>query len=198
MKNKIIQEIKNSIEAKQAILEQGEIAELISQAADMMIHSLKNNGKILIAGNGGSAADAQHIAGELVNRFNFDRPPLPAIALTTDSSVITAISNDSSYDDIFAKQIQALGNKNDVLIAISTSGNAENIVQALKACPSIGVKTIGLTGNTGGKMRSLCDCCLCVPSEHTPRIQESHIMIAHILCGLTEEAMFSPPTGGQT
>lgn len=146
--------------------------------------------KILIAGNGGSAADAQHFAGELVSRFNFDRPPLSAIALTTDSSILTAISNDYGYEDVFARQIQAHGRTGDVFIAISTSGNSPNILKAIETAKSIGLVVIGLTGRSGGKMKDMCDVCLCAPSDSTPRIQECHLFFEHTLCACIEESLF--------
>jgi D-sedoheptulose 7-phosphate isomerase len=146
--------------------------------------------KILIAGNGGSAADAQHFAGELVSRFYFDRPALAAIALTTDSSILTAVGNDYGYEDVFARQIQALGQPGDVFIAISTSGNSPNILKAIDAAKARGLTVIGLTGQSGGKMKPLCDICICAPSDSTPRIQECHLVIEHTLCACIEEAMF--------
>ena len=144
----------------------------------------------MIAGNGGSAADAQHIAAELVSRFYFDRPGLPSIALTTDSSMLTAIGNDYGYDQLFARQVQANGVAGDVFIGISTSGSSRNVVNALKVSKEMGLVTVGLTGETGGEMKALCDYCICVPSRETPRIQEVHILIGHILCAIVEEAMF--------
>jgi D-sedoheptulose 7-phosphate isomerase len=146
--------------------------------------------KILIAGNGGSAADAQHFAGELVSRFYFDRPALAAIALTTDTSILTAVGNDYGYESIFSRQIQALGTVGDVFIAISTSGNSLNILNALQQAKQQGLTTIGLTGRTGGKMKPLCDICLCAPSDSTPRIQECHMVLEHILCACIEEELF--------
>ena len=154
------------------------------------IASYLNNGKLLIAGNGGSAADAQHFAGELVSRFNFDRPPLSAIALTTDSSILTAIGNDYGYVDVFARQIQAHGRAGDVFIAISTSGNSPNILKAIETAKSIGLVVIGLTGRSGGKMKDMCDVCLCAPSDSTPRIQECHLFFEHTLCACIEESLF--------
>jgi D-sedoheptulose 7-phosphate isomerase len=144
----------------------------------------------LLAGNGGSAADAQHIAAEFVNRFNFDRHGLPAIALTTDTSVLTSIANDYSYDRIFARQLETLGNAGDVFIGISTSGNSRNIVEALKVCKKEEIVTIGLTGSSGGQMKDLCDICIQVPSDETPRIQEVHSLIGHIVCFIVEEELF--------
>jgi D-sedoheptulose 7-phosphate isomerase len=145
---------------------------------------------LLIAGNGGSAADAQHIAAEFVSRFNFDRPGLPALALTTDTSILTAVGNDYGYEQLFRRQIEANGIGGDVFLGISTSGNSPNILQALEAARLKGMTTFGLTGDTGGKMRELCDFCLCVPSSDTPRIQEAHILIGHTLCAMVELALF--------
>ena len=146
--------------------------------------------KTLLAGNGGSAADAQHIAGEFVSKFYFDRPGIASIALTTDTSIITAIGNDYGYDKLFSRQIQAQGSAGDVFIGISTSGNSANLVEALRMCGQKGIKTIGLTGFTGGEMDSMCDLCIKVPSGETPRIQESHILIGHIICCIVEEKLF--------
>lgn len=168
--------------------------DVLLQGLDAIVGCCTNayqaNGKILIAGNGGSAADAQHFAGELVSRFYFDRPPLAAIALTTDSSILTAIGNDYGYEDVFARQVQALGRSGDVFIAISTSGNSPNILKAIVAAKSIGLVVIGLTGRSGGKMKALCDICLCAPSDSTPRIQECHLLIEHCLCACIEEQLF--------
>lgn len=155
-----------------------------------VIKSYKNGNKTLIAGNGGSAADAQHLTGELVSRFYFDRPGLPAIALTTDTSILTAIGNDYGYERIFARQIEANSNKGDVFIGISTSGNSKNILEALKVCKEKEVLTVGMTGETGGIMAALCDYCIKVRSSETPRIQEAHIMVGHIICSLIEESLF--------
>ena len=161
-----------------------------SDATSACMAAYKHSRKILIAGNGGSAADAQHFAGELVSRFYFNRPPLAAIALTTDSSILTAIGNDYGYEDVFARQVQALGQSGDVFIAISTSGNSPNILKAIEAAKSIGLVVIGLTGRSGGKMKQLCDICLCAPSNSTPRIQECHLVIEHSLCACIEEQLF--------
>ena len=143
-----------------------------------------------MAGNGGSAADAQHLAGELVSRFYFDRPGLSAIALTTDTSILTAIGNDYGFDRIFSRQIESIGENGDVLVAISTSGNSPNILNALKICKQKGITTLGLTGGTGGAMKEFCDHIVIVPSNETPVIQESHILIGHMLCGIIEEEIF--------
>lgn len=163
----------------------------LSNAAAACIASLNNSGKILLAGNGGSAADAQHIAGEFVSRFNFDRPGLAAIALTTDTSILTAIGNDYGYELLFARQVQALGRKGDVFIGYSTSGKSPNILKALAVAKSQGLTTIGLTGNRGGPMAELCDFCLEVPSPDTPKIQEGHLVLGHILCAIVEDSIFA-------
>jgi D-sedoheptulose 7-phosphate isomerase len=163
----------------------------VSAAANACIHSLKNGGKILLAGNGGSAADAQHIAGEFVSRFMFDRPGLSAIALTTDTSILTAIGNDYGYEKLFSRQVQALGRKDDVLIAYSTSGKSPNILAALQAATEIEMTTIGFTGNRGGPMHDLCNYTLSVPSPDTPKIQEGHLVLGHILCGIVEQSLFA-------
>jgi D-sedoheptulose 7-phosphate isomerase len=162
----------------------------LERAAKTCVHSLQSGGKILLAGNGGSAADAQHIAGELVSRFAFDRPGLPAVALTTDTSILTAIGNDYGYDKLFARQIQAHGRSGDVFVAYSTSGKSPNVLLALQEARAQGLSTIGLTGNRGGPMGALCDHLFEVPSADTPRIQEGHAVLGHILCGLIEDAIF--------
>lgn len=165
----------------------------VEAAAGACIECLQRGGKILLAGNGGSAADAQHIAGELVCRFAFDRPGLPAMALTTDSSILTAIGNDYGYEKLFARQVQAHGNAGDVFIAYSTSGKSPNIIRALEEAKVKGLACIGLTGNRDGSMRELCDYLLEVPSGDTPKIQEGHLVLGHILCGLVENAIFRTP-----
>lgn len=162
----------------------------LESAAKACIACLKNGGKILLAGNGGSAADAQHVAGELVSRFAFDRLGLPAIALTTDTSILTSIGNDYGFEQIFSRQVQALGNKGDVFIGYSTSGNSDNILNAFREARTREMVSIGLTGNRGGPMRALCDYLLEVPSSDTPKIQEGHLVLDHILCGLLENAIF--------
>jgi len=158
----------------------------IEIAAKICIASLLDNGKILIMGNGGSAADAQHIAAELVGRYKLERNALPAIALTTDTSAITSIANDYGYENVFNRQVQALANKNDVVIGISTGGTSTNVVKALETAKKIGCKTIGFSGKDGGMFNSLCDLNLIVNSDNTPRIQEMHILIGHSICHLIE------------
>jgi len=166
------------------------LCEATSRVAELSVASLRAGGKILLCGNGGSAADAQHWAGELVSRFYYDRPGLPAIALTTDSSILTAIGNDYGYERVFARQVEALGRKGDVLYGISTSGNSPNVVAALEAARAQGLATIGFTGQGGGKMLALCDICIRIPSDSTPRIQEGHEVLGHAICGMIEAAMF--------
>jgi D-sedoheptulose 7-phosphate isomerase len=162
----------------------------IAAVAAACIDALRRGNKILFAGNGGSAADAQHLAGELVSRFNYDRPGLAAFALTTDSSVLTAIGNDYGYERLFARQVEAVGVAGDVLIAISTSGKSPNVVAALQAARAKGLVTVGLTGRAGGRLPELCDHCLRTPSDETPRIQEGHIAMGHTICWLIERAIF--------
>lgn len=162
----------------------------VEAAAQACITALCRGNKILVAGNGGSAADAQHIAGEFVSRYGFDRPGLPAIALTTDTSILTAIGNDYGYDMLFARQVQAHAKKDDVFIAYSTSGMSSNVITALEVANNLGVVCIGMTGNRGGPMKELCAYCLDVPSADTPKIQEGHAVLGHILCGLVERALF--------
>ena len=162
----------------------------VEQAAEMISASLSSGGKLLIFGNGGSAADAQHVAGELVNRFLQQRRALPAIALNTDGGVLTCIANDTGFENVFSRQIEALGREGDVCVAISTSGQSENIVTACEQARSQGIKVIGLLGRDGGKVAQLCDLALIVPSDDTQRIQETHNLIGHILCELNESEMF--------
>ncbi len=185
MKEQIILKLRESAELKLKLAKES-IRE-IEEAADMVYKTLKAGGKILIFGNGGSAADAQHIAAEFVNRYQKDRRALPAIALTTDSSVITSIANDSSFDNVFSRQIEALGRKGDIAWGISTSGRSVNVVKALELAKSLGLKTLGFTGGDGGKVKKVADLCLVIPTVSTPRIQELHITVAHIICELVEE-----------
>jgi D-sedoheptulose 7-phosphate isomerase len=162
----------------------------VENVAGSWLSSLKRGGKILLAGNGGSAADAQHIAGEIVSRFYFDRPALAGVALTTDTSVITAISNDYGYERVFERQVLALGGKDDVFVGISTSGKSPNILRALAAARSLGMATVGFTGESGGNMVGNCDICLRAPSSSTPLIQQIHITAAHAICAIVERGMF--------
>lgn len=180
--------IGKSIETKKKFSEKP--LENIILAANKCISCIKNRGKILICGNGGSAADSQHFAAELVSKFKLERRGLPAISLTTNTSTITAIGNDYSFEKIFSRQIESIGQKNDILFVISTSGNSKNILESIKAAKKMKIFVIGLTGKSGGKMKNTCDITLQVPSENTPRIQECHIMIIHIICELIEKAFY--------
>jgi len=190
MKSYIEDQLKQSHAVISAILEDQSLKQALSKAIDACIGSLKSGGKILLAGNGGSAADAQHIAGELVSRFAFDRPGLAAVALTTDTSILTAVGNDYGYEMLFSRQIQALGREGDVFVAYSTSGKSPNILKALQTAKELGLITIGLTGNRNGPMNAMCDHVLCMPSADTPKIQEGHLIMGHILCGAIELALF--------
>ena len=158
----------------------------ISQAIDACVQSLQKGGKLMLCGNGGSAADSQHLAAEFTGRFIKDRPPIAAVALSTDTSALTCIGNDYSFNDIFSRQVQALGKAGDCLIAISTSGNSGNVLAAVAAAKSLGIKSIGLLGRDGGKLKAQCDVAIVVPSQVTARIQEAHILIGHSLCGAVE------------
>jgi len=193
MRDYITGQIQETQRVVSAMLADDSLLARVAAAAEACIASLNNGGKILLAGNGGSAADAQHIAGEFVSRFAFDRPGLPAIALTTDTSILTAIGNDYGYDKLFARQVQAHAQKSDVFIAYSTSGKSPNVIAALQEAKSRGVICIGMTGNRGGPMKELCEYYLDVPSADTPKIQEGHAVLGHILCGLVEQALFKAP-----
>ncbi len=180
----------DSIKVKSEILNDENLLNLIKQASLKVLDAYKKGNKTLLAGNGGSAADAQHIAGEFVSRFYFDRPGLASIALSTDTSIMTAIGNDYGYENLFARQVQAQGVSGDVFIGISTSGNSKNITKALELCKEKNIVSIGLTGASGGAINELCDYCIKAPSSCTPRIQEAHILIGHIICAIVEEELF--------
>ena len=186
MKSIILNEFKKHIAVSSKTMEA--ISDLIEIAANICINSLKNGNKILLIGNGGSAADAQHIAAEIIGRYKEERKGLPAIALTTDSSVITSISNDFGYLSVFTRQVEALANKDDVLITISTGGSSPNIISALKLAKELDCRTIGFSGKDGGAFNDLCDVNLVVASNDTPRIQEMHILIGHTICQLIDNA----------
>ena len=192
MIERIHQIARESIATKKAFFESN--AEMVARAAEVIIGSLKAGGKVLIFGNGGSAADAQHIAAEFVNRLNYDRPPIAAIALTTDTSILTSVGNDSSFDHLFERQVRALGRSGDVAIAISTSGNSPNVLRAVEAARQLGVKIIALAGRDGGKLADAVDVALVVNARSTQRIQETHITIGHILCELVEDALYGAST----
>jgi D-sedoheptulose 7-phosphate isomerase len=174
-----------------AMLADSMLLSRVEQIAMRCVQSIRGGGKILFAGNGGSAADAQHMAGEFVSRFEFDRAGLPAVALTTDTSILTAIGNDYGYEKLFSRQVQALGRPGDVFVGYSTSGRSPNILRAFEAARVAELVCVGFTGNRGGPMIELCDYILDVPSAHTPKIQEGHLVLGHILCGLVEREIFS-------
>jgi D-sedoheptulose 7-phosphate isomerase len=182
--------IEDSIATKQAIVSGQTLMQTASKIADAITLCYRNGGKVLFCGNGGSAADAQHLAAELSGRFYFDRPPLDAEALHVNSSYVTAVANDYTYDEIYSRYVNGVGKKGDVLIGISTSGNSENILRALKVAKSKGMVTVAMTGESGGKMKDVVDYLLNVPSTDTPRIQEAHIMLGHIFCQIVEEDLF--------
>jgi len=188
MENIILKRFKESSEVKTRFLKENlpRLLELIK----LIAHAFEAGNKIFFFGNGGSAADAQHLAAEFVNRYIMDRPPLPAIALTTDTSILTSVSNDIAFKEIFAKQLRALGKEGDVAIGISTSGNSPNAVKAFEVAKEMGIKTIALTGNDGGALAKMADLSLIVSSTSTPRIQEAHILIGHILCEMVEHQLF--------
>lgn len=181
----------NAIESSKRALSDSKMIAVVDAVVDVCVKSINNGGKILLAGNGGSAADSQHIAGELVSRFFFDRKPLPALALTTDTSILTAIGNDYGYEDIFARQLAANGRAGDIFFAYSTSGSSPNIVRALQYAKSSGIITVGLTGARKGSMLEFCDYSIEVDSISTPHIQESHLVIGHAICMMIEAKIFS-------
>ena len=182
--------IEASIQTKQEILNDKDLLETITQVANVMTEACKFSNKVLVAGNGGSAADAQHFAGELVSKFFFDRPGLPAFSLATDTSILTAIGNDYGYERAFARQIQAVGNKGDVFLGISTSGNSKNIILAVEEAKKKEIITVALVGSKACMLDNLCDYVIKVPSDITPTIQESHLMIEHMICAIIENNIF--------
>lgn len=190
MINYIKEQIQASIDTKQNILKDEALMQTIAQVGRECVDLYKNGKKTLLAGNGGSAADAQHIAAELVGRYGFDRPSIPSIALTTDTSNLTAIGNDYGYDKVFSRQMEGMGSEGDLFIGISTSGNSVNIVNAIIAAKEKGVKTVALVGRDGGEMARIADFAIIVPSNDTPRIQESHILIGHMICDIIEKELF--------
>lgn len=190
MKEEIYSEIKASADLKQAVLADMDLQQKLAELAENCLSTLKSGGRIFFCGNGGSFADAQHLAAELVSRLRFNRDALPAIALGTNSSNLTAIGNDYGYEQVFSRELKALGRPGDLLIAISTSGNSPNVLRAIEAAKSLNIKIFGWTGHTGGKMAEECQC-LKVPSNQTDKIQEVHIMMGHIVCHLIEKTIFS-------
>jgi D-sedoheptulose 7-phosphate isomerase len=193
--NPITDYLIKSRDAVQAAIDDHAFTGAIRDIAEVTANALRSGGKLLLAGNGGSAADAQHLAGEMLSRLHYDRAPCAAIALTTDSSVLTAIGNDYGYERIFERQVLGLGSPGDVLIVISTSGRSPNILRAIGAAREKRLTVVGFTGRTGGGLAALCDLCLHAPSDSTPLIQQIHITAGHIICGLIEERLF-PRAGG--
>ncbi|MEW6615421.1 MAG: D-sedoheptulose 7-phosphate isomerase [Thermodesulfobacteriota bacterium] len=193
MKDKIIQSFLDSADLKVRFAREN--VDRIISVVEVITNAIKQSNKIILFGNGGSAADAQHIAAEFVNRFLIERPPLPALALTTDTSIITSIGNDADFSDIFYKQIIALGVKGDVAIGISTSGNSLNVIKAFQIAKEMGIKTVGITGKNGGKIAKIVDYSLNVASDSTPRIQEVHITIGHTICEMVDYLLFPTING---
>ena len=191
MQEKIKDQIRESASVMAAMMEDHGLVSAVKAVTDACVLALKNGNKLLFMGNGGSAADSQHLAGEMVSRFAFDRPGLPAFALTVDSSVMTAIGNDYGYERLFSRQVEAIAKPGDVLFGISTSGRSPNILAGLEVARKMGVVTVGMTGNQKARITGMVDHCIEIPSSSTPKIQEGHIVIGHIICGLIEQQMFS-------
>jgi len=189
MEEIVLKSFRESVHAKEQFFTKKNNA-LVIKFAEMVVKSFKANGKLMLCGNGGSAADAQHIAAEFINRFEIERPPLPALALTTDTSNLTSIGNDYSFDQIFSKQVRALGRKGDVLLGLSTSGNSANVIKAVETARTMGIKTVVLTGKDGGKLAGAADLNINVEAARTARIQEVHTTICHILCELVDHMLF--------
>ncbi len=187
---RVVQLIQESLNVKERLLGSAETVALIARVSEVLIESLRSGKKVLLFGNGGSAADAQHIAAEFVGRFAFDRPALPALALSVNTSCVTAIGNDYGFDLVFSRQIEALARPGDMAIGISTSGNSSNVLHGLSTARKMGLCTVALTGCTGGKLKNAAEYCICAPSNETPRIQECHILIGHIISELVEETIF--------
>lgn len=190
LKNLMQSWLQESLDVKQSMVHDGALIEMLGRASVLCAQACQAGHKVMFMGNGGSAADAQHLAGEFVSRFNYDRPGIGAVALTVDTSVLTAIGNDYGYEQLFRRQVQACGRAGDVLIGMSTSGNSPNVLQAFEEARRMGIRTVALTGASGGKMLNATDLCLRVPSSSTPRIQECHIVLGHILCGLVEAIIY--------
>jgi D-sedoheptulose 7-phosphate isomerase len=190
MQDIIKAQIAESVSVLSAVQEDRRLLGIVAAVADACVRALQNGNKLLFMGNGGSAADSQHLAAEIVSRFAFDRPGLPAIALTTDTSVLTAIGNDYGYEHLFARQVEALGRPGDVIFGISTSGRSPNVIKALEKARSLDLVTVGMTGNKRARITEISDHCIEIPSGDTPKIQEGHIVLGHILCGLIEQCMF--------
>jgi D-sedoheptulose 7-phosphate isomerase len=189
-KRMIAERIKQSIETKEKILSDQNLLDEIRDVAETCTESLCQGNKVYFCGNGGSAADAQHLAAELSGKYLYDRPPLPSEALHVNTSYLTAVANDYSFDEVYARLLRGIGHSGDVLVALSTSGNSKNIIRAIEVAQELGMIVVGMTGSTGGKMKNICDFLINVPSTDTPRIQESHILIGHILCEMIESSIF--------
>ena len=190
MRDQIKSWITESAGVKQAMLADDQLLSRLEQVSNLFIKCFQKSGKVLFCGNGGSAADAQHIAAELSGRYKLDRKPLFAEALHVNSSFMTAVANDYAYDEVYARMVEAAGRTGDILVAISTSGNSSNVIKAIQRAKGAGMTVVGMTGSTGGEMKDLCDVLLNVPSTNTPRIQEAHILMGHIICELTEKGLF--------
>jgi len=190
IQQRLVRSIEDSIAAKERLLNQPDTLATIECVSELLIRAMQAGNKLLLFGNGGSAADAQHIAAEFIGRFALDRPALPALALSVNTSCITAIGNDYGFDVVFARQIQALGRVGDVAIGISTSGNSPNVCLGLSAAREMGLHTVAFAGQSGGKVKGLADYCICAPSDETPRIQECHILFGHVISEVVEQALF--------
>ena len=192
------QQLNKSLSVLQQVLKDGSIARIIAAAAEKTAAAMKLGNKLIVAGNGGSAADSQHLVAEFVSRLTVDRPALPAIALTVDTSILTAIGNDYAYENVFERQLEAVGRNGDIFLALSTSGNSKNILKGLNQARRMGITTVGFSGNGGGQMPALCDYSVIVPSDITMHIQESHIALEHIFCMLVEKCYFGMEFGSRT
>jgi len=187
---RVIKLMEASIATKQDLLHSSALVSVVAKVSEVLIRALQQGNKALLFGNGGSAADAQHIAAEFVGRFAFERPALPALALSVNTSCVTAIGNDYGFDQVFSRQIEAIGRPGDVAVGITTSGNSPNVLRAVTAARKVGLHTVGLTGRGGGKLKECVDHCICVPSDETPRIQECHTLVGHIISELVEHELF--------
>lgn len=194
LENFITSKIRESINVKSELMQRNDLIQIIEEVANTVVKTYRQDGKVLLCGNGGSAADAQHLAAEFTGRFYMDRPPLFAEALHVNTSYLTAVANDYAYEEVYARLIKAKGRPSDVLIGISTSGNSENIIRAFTQAQLQGITTVALTGNGGGRMKELADLSINIPSNDTPRIQESHILVGHIICEIVEKELFEPET----
>jgi D-sedoheptulose 7-phosphate isomerase len=195
MKDLVQKQLSQSIETMRKVLEDPAIHDAVVRAGEITAKAMRDGRKLMVCGNGGSAADSQHLVAEFVSRLTVDRPALRAVALTTDTSILTAIGNDYSYDNVFERQVEALGNSGDVLLAISTSGNSKNCVKALKLARQMGIHTVSYTGNNGGAMAEISDINVIIPSNVTMNIQEAHLALEHILCMVVERCYFGPEFG---